>query len=643
MTTFTSTRTQTLPSQSQPRPASSRRKKDNARTEIWSSLLRQTRLAQARSRTQGLQHRDVIVLGGSPDDQRHFLTQYLARPPPPTPPSANAGRRDEARRKGEVRLSNRFAYGYGHVTLFSPPPQGAVGGSLLGREAEEVAKLECHCFAGRAEGGLEETLRRLLVPRKAGIGGEQDGGGVEDTMANGDGDQGVEKERRPSVVLLMSWHRPWEFLSTLRTWLALLARALLPQGQLKDESPLEVLKEYTVDLTVVLQHVEAQEELERENYKDDTFDYISQCLRTCLLPMNAGLVYTPSAPPPTQPGSSLNDVQKVLYSSLDLDIAALQPRTGTRPGSSSGTHQKSKDELQPRHNVVDRMAIVVPSGWDSVGKIRLLSETFSPETVMEGWLADLERASALFRPAPAAVEIPAASTEEPDTTSNGEVLQATGGSMEMYSSQPSPTLSSQLDDDDVPLSPSKMPKSAISTYEHAIQDPNAHKAPRSPQLEVTSKLEQEFLAEMRAQLQQLEAQDAERQRQEGGNSSGHSTAGSLRNHQQDSFTTTSTGALSDLGDVSFNVGGVNFSAEAAIERLKHPARPGGGVNSPTMSTPRTGTPKQGRREAKEDTHTPSMTAGKDLQTDKLEEYFASLMRKGAGGSASSTPSKAPPS
>lgn len=640
MTTLASTRTQTLPSQSQPRPTSSRRKKDKARTEIWSSLLRQTRLAQARSRTQSLQHRDLIVLGGSSDDQRHFLNQYLARPPPPTPPSANAGRRDDARPKGEVRLSNRFAYGYGHVTLFSPPPQGAVGASLLGREAEEVVKVECHCFAGKAEGGFEETLRRVLMPRKTGNGGEPEGDAAEESMVNGGADEGEEEQRRASIVLLMSWHRPWEFLSTLRTWMALLARSLLSKEAPRDESPLEILKEHGINITVVLQHVEAQEDLERENYKDDTFDYISQCLRTCLLPLCAGLVYTPSAPPPTQPGSPLNDVQKVLYFSLDVDIAALQPRSGARPGSSSGAQQKSKDELQPRHNVVDRMAIVVPSGWDSVGKIRLLSETFSPETVMEGWLADLDRASAIFQPLPTMVAEPARTTEAPENASNEEVLQATGGSVEMYSSQPSPTLSSQLDDDEIPMSPSKMPKSAIEPYEIAIQDPNAHKAPKAPQLEVTSKPEQEFLAEMRAQLQQLESQDAERQRQEGGNAGAHSTAGSLRTLQHDS-STASTGALSDLGDVSFNVGGVNFSAEAAIERLKHP-RPAG-VSSPATSTPRTSTPKPGRRE-KEDTHTPSMTGGKgDLQTDKLEEYFASLMRKGAGGSASSTPSKAPPS
>jgi dynein light intermediate chain 1 len=530
------------------------------------------------------------------------------------------------------------------VTLFSPPQQGAGGSSLLGGEAEEVVRVECHCFAGAAEVGYEETLRRVLVPRKvvedAGKGGEE----AEDTML--EGVNGEEAEgRRPSIAILMSWQRPWEFLDTLRKWFALLSRALLPVEAPKDENPLEVLKEYGISLSVVLQHVEAQEDLERENYKDDTFDYISQCLRTCLLPLSAGLVYTPSAPPPTQPGAPLNEVQKVIYASLGLDIAALQPRTGARPGSSSGTQQKAREELQPKHNVVDRMAIVVPSGWDSIGKIRLLSETFSPEALMEGWHADLSQVASLFQPLQPIPELLPAATNQGNVAVTGDVLQATAGAQEMYSSQPSPTLSSPTDGEG-PLSLSKLLKSAIAPYEQAIQDPNAHKAPKPPQLEVTTIPEQDFLSEMRTQLQQFEAQDTERQRREPGGV--HTTAGALQLQQSRDSSAAGGSALSDLGDVSFNVGGVSYntvSAEAAIERLKRPQHPssssGGGEASPTVSTPRTGTPRPPKREGREETPGTGMKG--ELQTEKLEEYFASLMRRGGGGSASSTPSKPPTS
>ncbi|KAK5170282.1 uncharacterized protein LTR77_004869 [Saxophila tyrrhenica] len=636
MTTFASSRPSTIPTTPQPRPTSARRtKKDTPRTDIWTSLLRSTRQAQARSRTHNLDHRSLLILGGSAPDQRNFVENYVARPPPPTPPTAN--RREEPRKKGEVRLSNRFAYGYGHVTLFSPP-QGQGGSVLLGGEAEEVARVECHCFAGAAEKGYEGVLRKVLAAKSH---SQQSSADIEEERIT-EGESEGKDARRPSVAILMSWQKPWEFLDILKRWLVLLSQSLLPEGGRKDENPMEVLKEFGVGVTVVLQHVEAQEVLERENYKDDTFDYISQCLRTCILPLGAGLVYTPSTPLPSQPGAPLSEVQKVVYASLGLDVASLQPRAGVRPGSSSGIHQKTKDDLQPRHNVVDRMAIVVPSGWDSVGKIRLLSETFSPEIVMEGWAANLAAAVSSFNPPSIEKEEPVIHTDEANTS---DVLEATGGAMEMYSSQPSPDPSPV--DGEPPMSPSKMAVSATATYERTVQDPNAHKASKAAKLEVTTKPEQEFLAEMRAQLQQFEAHDAERQRKEGG-SSVHSTAGALQQTRDGSGSAGTSSALSDLGDVSFNVGGVSYntvSAEAAIERLKrpqHPSSSSGGTESPTVSTPRSGTPRPPKREGREGT--PVTSGGKtELQTEKLEEYFASLMKRSGGGSNSSTPSKPPPS
>ncbi|KAK3717678.1 hypothetical protein LTR37_005745 [Vermiconidia calcicola] len=619
MTTLTSTRPSTRPTDtSKARP---QRKREQQRTDIWTSLLRQTREAQARSRTSTLQHRALLLLGGSPDDQRNLVEKYVARPPPVLPASRNQQQRDGAKsgRKGEVRLSNRFAYGYGHVTLFSPPTQQA---GLLGGETEEVARVECHTFAGAAEGGYEGTLRRL-VRRKDKIGRD----GTLDGEFNGDEEEGGDG-KRPSICILLSWHAPWTFLGTLRRWFALIARALLPPEAPKHENPVEVLREHGINLTVVLQHVEAQEDLEREKYKDDDFDYISQVLRTCLLPLSAGLVYTPTSPQPQQPGSPLNDVQKVLYTSLGLDIGALQPRTG-RPGSSGTGGQpvtKKEDLIMAKYNVVDRMALVVPSGWDSVGKIRLLSEVFSPEAVMDGWMADLEQAMSIFTPPGAATSAIESSQDTEDETEPG-MLSATSAGAEMYSSQPSPTT------DEPPLSPSKQPKSAITSYEDAITNPQAHKAPKPPQLEVTTKPEQAFLAEMRTQLLQFEAQD--RQQQQGGQATA-AGAGSSE--------ATGRGALSDLGDVSFNVGGVSYntsSAEAAIERLKRPEA----LSPATTVSPRTGTPRPPKRDGARESSdasggTPSTRERGELQTDKLEEYFASLMKRGGGGSASSTPSKA---
>ncbi|TKA41814.1 hypothetical protein B0A54_08240 [Friedmanniomyces endolithicus] len=611
------------------------------RTEIWSNLLRQTREAQARSRTQAVQHRELIVCGGSPDDQQAFV-RSLARPPPPAPPSRHRDQRganvDTRRPKGEVRLSNRYAYGYGRVTLYSPPQQSAGVAVLLGGKAEEVARLELHTLP-EPDAEYERTLRRLLEVRK-----RRDGDGEDaDDGALGGSAMGADREgRRPAVCVLLSWKEPWRFLSLLRRWLQLIAHALLaPDAPAED--PLEVLKEHGLALTVVVQHVEAQEVLERENYREETFDYISQCIRTCILPISAGLVHTSSSLPPQQPGSALSQTQKLLYSSLGLSLSALSPVL------TKGSTPAGREDLAPKHNVVDRMAIVVPSGWDSAGKIRLLSENFTPESVLEAWAADLK---VPFRQPAHPIQ------EDEENEAVPKTEHANGGAeQEVYATsdagEEDPDLSARS------FAPSKPLASAIATYEQAIVDHNAHKAHKPPQIEVTTQPDQQFLAEMRAHLLHLEAEDAKHATKNpdhgqrvSNTSAGRAGASGLLSGEQ-------TGALGDLGAVSFNVGGVNYNtvtAEAAIERLRRPQQPEessprvGSNPSLATSSPRTTTPRPPKREDREvstGTPIPASTSSTrasgsaksdDLPIDKLEEYFHSLMKRGGGGgSGASTP------
>ena len=624
----TTTTTTTLPSGRPFTERTPKRKPNAPRPEIWSKLLRQTREAQARSRTQAIQHRSLLICGGSPADQRAFL-QGLARPPPPTPPGRN---RDERSRKarGELRLSNRYAYGYGHVTLYSPPAGQGVGAGLLGGESEEVVALNVHTLPD-AEAEYEGVLRRVIGATTA----EE---GVGDEPAEGEGVGG----RRPGVALLLTWKEPWNFLGLLRKWLQLLARSLLPPDA-PPEDPVHVLKERGVALTVVVQHVEAQEGLEREGYREEVFDYIAQCLRTTLLPLAAALVYTSSNPIPQQPGSPLSDVQKVLYTSLELDLGPLSPAPAKRPPTAK------RDDLAPKHNVVDRMAMVVPTGWDSLGKIRLLSETFSPESMLETWMLDLNTPTFLPKAPEPVLEDP--SPQDDAEATKGASPSPTREETEVYAtSEPD----SSLDIDDTPTTPSKSHRpSAISTYESQIQDPHAHRAPKPPTIEVTTKPTQEFLAEMRIQLQKLEAQDAEKAR-----SNANTTASSASSGGRAVGVPAgeSTGALNQLGDVSFNVGGVSYnaiSAEAAIERLKRP-QPPQGEQSPSVasSSPRTSTPRPpgrrtgGEREERERAkETPKGGEG-EMSLEELERYFSSLAKKAGGsgggtGSGSSTPSKPP--
>ena len=601
------------------------KRRKEQRTDIWSNLLRQTREAQARSRTQAVQHRELIVCGGSPEDQRAFV-QSLARPPPPAPPSRNRDQQRSQRTKGEVRLSNRYAYGYGHVTLYSPPQQtGGLG--LLGAEADEAAALEVHTLP-EPEEPYEQTLRRLLeVKPIRGCGLE-----FEDDIENDE--THTDEGKRPAIAILLSWKEPWRFLDLLRRWLQLLAQALLPADSLP-EDPVEMLKEHNLSLTVVVQHVEAEDGLEREGYKEETFDYISQCLRTCLLPLSAALTYTSSTPPPQQPGSVLSEVQKVLFTSLGLNLGSLSP------APAKGTTPTKKEPLVPKHNVVDRMAIVVPSGWDSVGKIRLLSETFSPEAMLESWTIDLRTP---LRPSKQP------HSDESKLEDDLKHEQQTNGGAEQHAEQAVYATSEIDEDDDIGssvLPDPNHPQSAITSYEQAITDPNAHKVAKAPQIEVTTKPEQRFLAEMRSHLHKLESEDAERAKSQPVNSITAGSSSSGRIHGLP--TGEQTGALSNLGDVSFNVGGVSYnpaSAEAAIKQLKRgqQSSAGSGGDSPMSITPRNVTPRPPRREDREASvgtpQPPSMNSGKgELAVEELEVYFASLMKKGGGASVGGTPSK----
>ncbi|KAI7635336.1 hypothetical protein KC343_g1901, partial [Hortaea werneckii] len=105
----------TTPTPVRSQPRDPRRKKE-PRSDIWTSLLRQTREAQSRNKSQSLHHRELLVCGGSPDDQHTFVST-LSRPPPPAPPSRARDQQRQQQRgpKGQVKLSNRYAYGYGHV------------------------------------------------------------------------------------------------------------------------------------------------------------------------------------------------------------------------------------------------------------------------------------------------------------------------------------------------------------------------------------------------------------------------------------------------------------------------------------------------------------------------------------------------
>jgi dynein light intermediate chain 1 len=520
------------------------------------------------------------------------------------------------------------------MTLYSPPQQSGTGVQVLGAEAEEAARLEVHTLPDAAV-QYAATLRALLKQKSASAEEEDTAQGE---TADGQGE--VVDQFKPGVCILLSWKEPWKFLQQLKQWVQLLAQACLQPG-LPATDPLDVLKEAELRITLVVQHTESQESLFREGYKEEDFDYISQCLRTAILPLHplSAMIYTSSNSPPQQPGSALSEQQKVVFNSLGLDLAALSPR---RPRSSSGEGSK-KEELIPKHEFMDRMAIVIPAGWDSPAFIRTLSETFSPEVVVNGWLEDIQ-------PPPP----PKLAPGQQDEQIKRNERQANGGA-EVFESVP------PEDPDEFPsppMSPSKMPPSAVRTYESRVHDPQAYKAVRTAQIEVVTKPDQIFLTEMREHLQHLEAQDRERESKGQHTAVSNTSLSGIMGRASSAPSGEPTGAMKELGEVSFNVGGVNYdtiTAEAAINALKRPQHMDS--SSPMSASSRVHTPKPPRPgyrdtastsdERRGSVHTPGTGAKEStkspeskepLQIDKLEEYFQSLLTK-SGGANNSTPTR----
>jgi dynein light intermediate chain 1 len=505
------------------------------------------------------------------------------------------------------------------MSLYSSPQIGT-GGASFGQEAEEAAKLEAHTVA-EPEAAYEHVLRRLLAP-KIEEALEEQADDEEDMLGE---EEAPQEGRRPAVAILLSWKEPWTFLTKLRAWLQLLAKAVEPNAR-PEEDIMEILKESRLSINVVVQHVEAQQDLERDGWQEETFDFVAQILRTSILPLHplTALLFTSSATPPQQPGLALTEAQKTVYQSLDLDLASIGPKATV-----GGAPVKAED-LLPKHNVVDRMNIVVPQGWDSAGKIRLLSENFSPEDVLAAWQQDLSRPAIIFQMVATQEEAEEPPSDTTQTAAGARITEET----EVYASAISPIEG----ENDIPPTDSSDSLSAIRTFEAQIQDPNAHKRPKPPTITVTTRSDQDFLKEMRKELDNLAARDRER----GEPMQGRSGTSVIRSAGMP--TGESTGALNDLGDVSFNVGGVSYntvSAQAAIERLKRPGTAQQAVDGAPSSSPRVSTPRQPRRDDGERQVSTPTSNKSDFPSEDLEKYFASLAKKAGGGDASrsATPSR----
>ncbi|GAA5907009.1 hypothetical protein JCM5296_003912 [Sporobolomyces johnsonii] len=254
------------------------------------------------------------------------------------------------------------------------------------------------------------------------------------------------------IVIVLDWERPWGFIKELKEWVAMLERVLESQagkdsweaveGKERLEAHLRAYHEPAagassaapattststsaaaldadaplpsgtltdnlgIGIVVVCTKADQMNSLEREReFTEEQFDYIQQTLRTICLRYGASLFFTSHS----LPSSFVKLRQYLLHrlfsapspsslpSAPTASAAPLTPTSSTapslpRPSALAATQTVTRAFPFPhRPNVVDRDQLLVPTGWDSWGKIRVLKERFGCEAAGEGWEGDLER------------------------------------------------------------------------------------------------------------------------------------------------------------------------------------------------------------------------------------------------------------
>ncbi|KAI8646309.1 dynein light intermediate chain-domain-containing protein [Parasitella parasitica] len=122
-----------------------------------------------------------------------------------------------------------------------------------------------------------------------------------------------------------------------------------------------------IPIFVVCCKSDSQNMLEQTlDYKDEQFDFIQQTLRCICMKFGAALFYTSTL----QPYTFHNLRQYILH-------RLLTTATKSYP-------------FKLKAQVVERDSVLVPAGWDSWGKLRVLREGFDCEAVHQGWDSDMD-------------------------------------------------------------------------------------------------------------------------------------------------------------------------------------------------------------------------------------------------------------
>ncbi|KAJ3879617.1 hypothetical protein F5051DRAFT_484556, partial [Lentinula edodes] len=116
---------------------------------------------------------------------------------------------------------------------------------------------------------------------------------------------------------------------------------------------------------------------------EERTDGIMQILRTICLKYGASLFYTTTLP------ETLSVLRQYALHTLFVPSAPSLTSLPSSHGALASTATRNPFPFSHRPNSLDRDRVVIPSGWDSWGKIAVLRE-FEPTVWGEGWEADLE-------------------------------------------------------------------------------------------------------------------------------------------------------------------------------------------------------------------------------------------------------------
>ncbi|KAJ3044642.1 hypothetical protein HDV00_001568 [Rhizophlyctis rosea] len=231
------------------------------------------------------------------------------------------------------------------------------------------------------------------------------------------------------VVLVLDWTRPWTFFDSLDRWLTLLERTIGSMSEQRRRLVEELrgklesyIRDYVepvepgqegggaapgtpgrgepstpvgasasqvvlplargtltnnlgIPVVVVAAKSDATINLERErDYKEDQFDFIQQSLRTVCLKYGAALFYTS-----IHRSQTLSNLRSYILHRLIGTPASYSSAVSSVGGQQSLVVTPSSFAFNLRARVLDRDTVLVPSGWDSWGKIRVLREGFDCE------------------------------------------------------------------------------------------------------------------------------------------------------------------------------------------------------------------------------------------------------------------------